>query len=132
MEGASKGQEFAFAEPEMQVLIGRSHACALRLTDDTVSRRHCLVAIDSDGVWVGDLDSLNGTFLNGHLVGQRIRDGKEAAPAAPWGLRPLADGDELRVGNNLFAVCVSEGESCDSERAATGCGSVECNLAACI
>ncbi len=104
-EGALKPREFVFTAQEAQMLIGRSRACTLRLNDDTVSRRHCLVAIDEAGVWVGDLGSLNGTFVNGRLVGQRACNRGDDTPA-PLALRKLQDGDELRVGGQAFQITV--------------------------
>jgi len=42
--------------------IGRHAAlCDLVIDDPTVSRRHCRIARDSDGLYVEDLNSLNGT-----------------------------------------------------------------------
>jgi pSer/pThr/pTyr-binding forkhead associated (FHA) protein len=104
-EGPLKAQEFAFTG-QVQVLIGRSSDCSLRLADDqTVSRRHCLVGINEQGAWVRDLESLNGTFVNDTLVGYRLRDGEEDNLPLRL-LRLLHDGDELRVGTHTFRVGV--------------------------
>jgi pSer/pThr/pTyr-binding forkhead associated (FHA) protein len=101
--GPLKGQELAFIG-QGQVLIGRASDCSLRLADDpTVSRRHCLVGINQQGAWVWDLEGLNGTFVNGALVGHCRADGKEGALALRL-LRLLHDGDELRVGTHTFRV----------------------------
>jgi FHA domain/Domain of unknown function (DUF1707) len=51
-----------------RVLLGRSSACQLVFTDDTVSRRHAELRI-IDGRWMlRDLDSSNGTWVNGRRV----------------------------------------------------------------
>ena len=51
-----------------QLVIGRSSACQIVLGDDTVSRRHAELRF-RDGRWLlRDLDSSNGTFVNGRLV----------------------------------------------------------------
>jgi pSer/pThr/pTyr-binding forkhead associated (FHA) protein len=107
--GDLQGRQFRFTQPSYCVL-GRSRRCCLRLPGDaTVSRRHSLLELDSDGVWVQDLGSLNGTFVNGTKIGQREaqRDGDTTMvqPAR----QSLRDGDLLRICNNVFAVRVSDG-----------------------
>jgi pSer/pThr/pTyr-binding forkhead associated (FHA) protein len=65
-----------------KVLVGRSRDCRLRILTDGISRQHCVLAM-VDGRWIAqDLDSSNGTFLNG----QRVASGE------------LREGDELRLG----------------------------------
>jgi hypothetical protein len=49
-------------------VVGRGAECRLRLTDGHVSRRHALVALRGGAVWVQDLQSSNGTFVNGERV----------------------------------------------------------------
>jgi hypothetical protein len=63
--------------------IGREEG-DIRIEDLLVSRRHAAIEIDADGVpFLRDLDSTNGTFLNGALL---------IAPAR------LRDGDDIRIG----------------------------------
>jgi hypothetical protein len=59
-----------------RVVIGRLQDCDLCLSDANVSRRHAeLLLIDSDW-YVQDLESTNGTMLNGEPVARaRLRDG---------------------------------------------------------
>ena len=70
VEGPDRGAAFPLPPGEPQ-LIGRSSE-ALPLTDRRISRRHAELTPEdaSDGeAWViRDLDSLNGTRLNGHLL----------------------------------------------------------------
>ena len=63
-------------------LVGSGPACAIRLADATVSRRHCELDLVEAGVRVRDLGSRNGTFVDGVRVevayaghGARIRIG---------------------------------------------------------
>jgi FHA domain/Domain of unknown function (DUF1707) len=50
------------------LVIGRSSACEIVLGDDTVSRRHAELRY-KDGRWLlRDLDSSNGTYVNGRFV----------------------------------------------------------------
>ncbi|MFZ9887298.1 MAG: GGDEF domain-containing protein [Myxococcota bacterium] len=64
------------------LLIGRSADCVLHLPEDGVSRNHATVEWRGNDVVVRDLDSTNGTFVNG----ERVRE------------RTLHDGDRLQVG----------------------------------
>lgn len=52
-----------------RVLVGTSAACALRLTDPSVSRRHLALEWDQGFLRVEDLDSTNGTRIGGALLG---------------------------------------------------------------
>lgn len=49
-------------------VIGRSRDADLPLNDGQISRRHCTVAVADAGVVVEDLDSQNGTLLNGQAI----------------------------------------------------------------
>jgi pSer/pThr/pTyr-binding forkhead associated (FHA) protein len=106
--GDLRGQQYSFSSPSYCVL-GRSRSCTLRLPGDaTVSRQHCLVELDADGVWVQDLGSLNGTFVNGEKIGQREAPPDNDATMVQPGRQSLRDGDLLRICNNVFAVRVIE------------------------
>jgi pSer/pThr/pTyr-binding forkhead associated (FHA) protein len=50
------------------VLIGRGADCQLILNDDYVSTRHARVVSTEDGVYVEDLGSTNGTYVNGQRI----------------------------------------------------------------
>jgi len=63
--------------------IGRSDDGEIVLVDSGVSRAHALIAIDAGKPVVRDLDSTNGTFVNGRRVASEA----------------LRDGDELLFGN---------------------------------
>lgn len=49
-------------------VIGRDPSCDLSLGDPTVSRRHAVLRRGHDGWMLADLESTNGTFLNGWRV----------------------------------------------------------------
>jgi hypothetical protein len=51
-----------------RLLIGRSRDCDIRLTDPNVSRRHAEVRREGPSFVVVDLDSTNGTEVNGRRV----------------------------------------------------------------
>lgn len=67
-----------------KAVLGRSRECDVVVVDANVSRRHCEVVRDGDSWFVVDLDSTNGTELNGKAV-------KRAQ---------LADGDRLTLGSS--------------------------------
>jgi hypothetical protein len=69
-------------------VMGRDHAADLVIDNFDVSRRHCLLDIQARGVFILDLDSSNGTFVNGILV----RDGY------------ISPGDRIELGPCIFTV----------------------------
>jgi pSer/pThr/pTyr-binding forkhead associated (FHA) protein len=105
-EGSLKGKEFAFGG-KARCLVGRAHDCTLLLPadDHTVSRHHCLLDIDPPAVSVRDLGSRNGTSVNGAMIGRRSQN-EPLAPdlALEEAGRPLAEGDEVRVGQTVLRV----------------------------
>ena len=78
--GGRAGETF---HPEGErTTIGRSPDCEIFLDDVTVSRNHALLVRRADGLYIDDLGSLNGTYVN-----RRRIDGQE-----------LENGDELQIG----------------------------------
>ncbi|MDG2199827.1 MAG: ATP-binding protein [Phycisphaerales bacterium] len=85
IEGPDQGRVFPLPEGEPQ-LIGRSTE-AFPLVDMSISRRHAELTPDGRSWFVNDLDSANGTLLNGQPVSGRTE---------------LAIGDELRCGSTML------------------------------
>lgn len=54
-----------------QTVIGRQAACDVVIADTSVSRRHCMIVPEGSGFAVVDLDSANGTLVNGERITQR-------------------------------------------------------------
>ena len=133
LTGDLRGQEFALSGPS-HAILGRSRSCTLRLpTDGTVSRQHCIIEIDEYGVWVQDLGSMNGTHVNGEKIGQRVKPAGEDATMVQPPRHALQDGDELRICNNVFAVCLSEPAEQQSKKPEkAGSSSADWHLAICI
>lgn len=67
--------------------IGRSRRNHVQINDPQVSVRHMTVSVSADTCVVNDLDSSNGTFING----ERLSGG-----------RVLNDGDEILLGKTLL------------------------------
>ena len=49
-------------------IVGRDEACDLVIENTQISRRHCLLDVTARGLFVRDLDSTNGTFVNGRVI----------------------------------------------------------------
>ena len=64
------------------VVIGRSRECDITISDSNVSRRHAEVVQEGATYWIADLDSTNGTELNGRKITRE----------------KLADGDRITIG----------------------------------
>lgn len=118
--GQLVGQEFAFAERSI-CLIGRSKDCQIKIPSNkdhvAVSRHHCLLDINPPAVRVRDFGSLNGTHVNGELIGRRNRDqSAEEGQHAEFPEQDLLNGDSLRVQNTEFLVRIQMPVFC------AGCG----------
>jgi len=59
---------------ERDAVVGRGTKAGLRISSRRVSRSHCALQIRSDAVFVRDLGSRNGTFVNGDGVGEADMD----------------------------------------------------------
>ncbi len=72
--------------------IGQEPSNDVVLTDKTISRFHCEIVIDGGAARVRDLESRNGTWVNGTRVVEAH----------------LADGAELRVGRTLLRIAFGD------------------------
>jgi pSer/pThr/pTyr-binding forkhead associated (FHA) protein len=80
----------SFETGPVPLTIGRAGDNTVVLgRDDFASARHARVEAQRDGLWLIDLDSTNGTFVNGERV-----DGR----------RRLRDGDVVKVGDTELRV----------------------------
>ncbi|MET7475460.1 FHA domain-containing protein [Streptomyces sp. NPDC005648] len=115
-----------------EIRIGRSADADVPLDDPDVSRFHCAVTVAADGhVSVADLDSTNGTTLDGTRVGPRavrfapgalLRIGESALRLTPAGgpgarVRTVADGEgcvRVPCGDEAGAVVETGGARADA------------------
>ena len=81
-----------FALPTEELSLGRDASNGLPISDPSVSRRHCVIRRDGTGFRISDLDSRNGTLING----QAIKDN--------W----LHHLDEVAVGDSVFLFLTEE------------------------
>ena len=80
VEGPAPGKRIFMDQPVL--LIGRDERCDIVIVDRQVSRQHASITLEEDSYVVRDLDSKNGTFVNGQELG------------APYALQ---DGDEIQI-----------------------------------
>ena len=108
VDGPHRGEELACVG-RTQLTIGRSEECTFQLRgapdDLQVSRRHCLIAVHPDRVEIRDLESRNGTYVNGQRLGFPLADQLDGSMAFK---RRLKDGDAIRVGTSVLRVSVGE------------------------
>jgi pSer/pThr/pTyr-binding forkhead associated (FHA) protein len=71
------------------LVIGRAHDAQLVLSDPEISRRHARLETQNGTVFLRDLGSSNGTFLNGRRLTSAIE---------------LREGDEVDVGTTRLVV----------------------------
>jgi DNA-binding NtrC family response regulator len=88
VEGPDTGAVFHLdaARPN-RMLIGKGPACDARLTDPSVSRRHAAVEVTPRGLRISDLDSTNGSFVDGVGIGEAYVHGGELLRIAGTALR---------------------------------------------
>ena len=82
VSGKSAGRSIAVKRSKF--LIGRADECDIRPLSEEVSRRHCAIIVGPESVFVEDLGSRNGTFVNGERIAERTQ---------------VTDGDAVRVGS---------------------------------
>ena len=87
ISGKYQGGEFPL-RMNREIIVGRSSDLDMVLVEDMVSRRHAKINSTDTEVWIQDLGSTNGTFVNGEKV-TRSR---------------LQEGDRILVGTSIIKV----------------------------
>ena len=77
-----------------RIVVGRSSGSDFRLPSLCVSRRHCMLNWSEHGWVLRDLDSKNGTYVNGE----------------PITTKKIEEFDEIKIGTFSFIVKKSEAE----------------------
>lgn len=90
IEGTSVGRCYPLANAE--ITIGRQPGNTIVLADDSVSRNHARIAAERGQAIVTDLNSTNGTFVNGERV---------------HGQQSLRPGDRVEIAGAAFQVSTS-------------------------
>lgn len=89
LKGSGAGKEVRIPTPKC--LIGRGEDCHMRPKSEAVSRRHCVIITQKGEVIVRDLESKNGTLVNGKSI---------------QGDHVLKTGDKLQIGPLAFEVLI--------------------------
>ena len=69
-------------------IVGRSPTNTVYVRDKNVSRVHCQLTVTGKGCVISDLQSTNGTYVNGERITEKL----------------LKPGDEVRIGITTFRV----------------------------
>ncbi|MCX5744721.1 MAG: FHA domain-containing protein [Proteobacteria bacterium] len=86
--GAEVGAQRPLAPPESSLVIGRGDDAGWVILDEDLSRVHVEVQRNWDGIWIRDLESKNGTRVEGVVIGSALHE--------------LRDGDAIVIGNLLL------------------------------
>lgn len=86
-----RGQELLLTDGTY--LLGRDATCHILLDDAKVSRRHARLNINADQVFVEDLGSMNGLFINGARLS---------------GTQQLFDGDWMTAGSEELEILIGD------------------------
>ena len=84
LEGVDKGR--VYRDLPIPVTLGREEGNALRLNDERVSRFHAKVQTEDNDIILTDLDSTNGTRVNGSAIQ----------------IRRLRPGDQVSIGRSML------------------------------
>ncbi len=75
-----------------EILVGRSIDADIRFApgfDDYIARRHCRILSFNDMLYIEDMGSANGTYVNGTVLEQ-------------WIPYKIVTGDEIKIGRHTF------------------------------
>lgn len=93
ISGKYQGGEFPL-RMNREIVIGRSSDLDMVLVEDMVSRRHAKISSSDADVYIQDLGSTNGTFVNGEKIAGKSR---------------LSEGDRILVGTSIIKVVAVDG-----------------------
>ena len=87
LEGEREGETVPISEAR-GVIVGRSPSNSVYIRDKNVSRIHCQLVLSEQGCLISDLQSTNGTFVNGKRITECV----------------VNPGDRVKVGLVIFTV----------------------------
>lgn len=94
ISGKYQGGEFPLPNNK-EIVVGRSSELDMVLVEDMVSRRHAKLTVTGDQIFIQDLGSTNGTFVNGEKI-KRAR---------------LQEGDRILIGTSIIKLVASDASS---------------------
>jgi transcriptional regulator with GAF, ATPase, and Fis domain len=75
-----------------EIPVGRDSSNSLTISDPALSRRHCIITREENGYKIRDLNSRNGTFVNGVAVQESV----------------LQHGDQISIGDSSFSLLLMD------------------------
>lgn len=108
VQGTEMGRVRALDKPTM--LIGRSTDADIWLSDDGVSRKHARFARQGGVTIIEDLESANGTFVQGERVTRRVLKTGDQIQLGPTALfrYSITDNDQRALLEQLYATSVTD------------------------
>ncbi|MCB9592933.1 MAG: DUF4388 domain-containing protein [Sandaracinaceae bacterium] len=91
ISGKYQGGEFPLPASK-ELVVGRSSELDMVLVEDMVSRRHAKITVTGDQIFIQDLGSTNGTFVNGEKI-KRAR---------------LQEGDRILIGTSIIKLVAAD------------------------
>ena len=96
--GPHRGKTIRFSDGI--IVIGRGETANLKIGSAEISREHCRIRVDGDNVFVCDLGSANGTYVDGNVIAAVKKAAGTDGPIS--GETLLAVGAHLHIGPMAF------------------------------
>lgn len=88
---SSKGYRNEYIVTESPSVIGRGETCDLIIDDEGISRNHARISKEGEVIFIKDMDSTNGTFVNDRRLSR-------------YDVSPVREGDIIMLAGSRFRV----------------------------
>ena len=109
------GSHKFFPLPSSVTVIGRRHSCDLCIPLTSVSRKHCQLNHDDGVLKIRDLDSRNGTYLNGKRIDEAVIQAGDSIKIGPLTFVLQIDGQPQTIAEPDSAVRSSSRQDAATE-----------------
>jgi pSer/pThr/pTyr-binding forkhead associated (FHA) protein len=104
-----------FPLPSSVTVIGRRHSCDLCIPLMSVSRKHCQLNYDDGVLKIRDLDSRNGTYLNGKRINEAVIQAGDSIKIGPLTFVLQIDGQPKTIAEPDLAAQSSSPQDATTE-----------------